>query len=383
MKINNIYFKNGIVLASMAGITNSDFAINNASDAGLVIIGSYNIDSESINSGLLSNNEGRDEFIYENPIQKITEEIQLFEKKFIEKYGKNKETPKLCISIRCKSINKLIELLEVIENKNVILEIDCHCRQKSFLDAGLGEALINNKKLLLKIISCIKERKILLSIKIRPLSIINIYDFINFINNTNVDIIHIDAMSKNIEKGNENYIKTFKNNIKNKIIIANNSVKSFDDCIKYFSCGADLVSVARNVLIDKNIIKTLSTDFDNHIKIYGWYNSPSHICKNGDLRGLSFCCPAIKNCKLISTLNQYNISKDEYHQLKIKYSKNTPLQLNVNTCFGSLLWCCKISKPCVYRDQALININLSKKDYMLYKKNIGDKIILDIYNKNH
>ena len=379
MKINNIDFKNGIVLSSMSGITNSKFAIDFASNAGLVIIGSYNIDDESTSAGLLCKNNGRNEFIFKNSINEIINEIELFNKTYIEKNN----APKLCISIRCKSLDKLIEFTEKIKDKNVMLEIDCHCRQDPFLNIGLGESLINNKTLLLKMINCIKERNIILSIKIRPLSIINIYDFINFINNTNIDIIHIDAMSKKINEGDENYIKTIKNNTKNKIIIANNSIKSFNDCIKYFTNGADLVSVAREVLNDNKIIEKLSKEFNSYINVYGWYNSPSHICKNGDLRGLSFCCPAIKNCQLISTLKKYNVSIDEYHKLKIKYSKNTPLQLSVNTCFGSLLWCCKISKPCIYRDQALLDINLSKKDYMLYKKNVGDKIIIDIYNKNH
>ena len=30
-----------------------------------------------------------------------------------------------------------------------------------------------------------------------------------------------------------------------------------------------------------------------------WENSPSHICRGGDVRGLAFCCPPVKPCPIM------------------------------------------------------------------------------------
>lgn len=385
MKISNIEFKNPIVLASMSGITNAKYAAENAYCCGLVILGSYNIDEESINAGLKSVNEGRSEFVYENDIiDHILKEIDDFKKlcNTLPYFKKEEMYPKIGISVRCKSIDKIVEIANILSKENIILELDCHCRQKPYLEAGLGENMIKDKKSLTNMINRIKETRVIFSIKIRA-NAVDWDDFLPFIKDIDVDIIHVDTMIENSECGDENYIKLIKNTIPNKIIIGNNGIKSLEDGMKYFSNGADMISIAR-ASVDKKIMRDIVMNFNNHIKDNGWYNAPNHICKKGDLRGLAFCCPPIKNCYLLSTLKKLNILPIEYENLKIKYSKDTELQYNTNTCFGSLLWCCKITKPCFYRDQALKEIGLSKEKYMKLKKELGDNILLELlsYKKN-
>lgn len=45
IKVKNLSFKNPIALAPMGGITDSQFANKFAKDAGLVILGGYNLDA--------------------------------------------------------------------------------------------------------------------------------------------------------------------------------------------------------------------------------------------------------------------------------------------------------------------------------------------------
>ena len=46
------------------------------------------------------------------------------------------------------------------------------------------------------------------------------------------------------------------------------------------------------------MIKKLKTFYIYYLQIRGktmaWENSPSHICRGGDVRGLAFCCPPVK-----------------------------------------------------------------------------------------
>ena len=60
---------------------------------------------------------------------------------------------------------------------------------------------------------------------------------------------------------------------------------------------------------------------------------------------------------------------------KIAAAKGTPLEKGEGTCFGSLVWCCKISKPCYLRDEALSRAKLSEKEYMELKKKLAEKIL--------
>ncbi|WP_456375182.1 methanogenesis marker 9 domain-containing protein, partial [Methanocaldococcus sp.] len=55
--------------------------------------------------------------------------------------------------------------------------------------------------------------------------------------------------------------------------------------------------------------------------------------------------------------------------------KRTKLGLGKNTCFGSLVWCCKITKPCPYRDYELAKNNITPDEYMELKKELAEEII--------
>ncbi|MCQ6253524.1 methanogenesis marker 9 domain-containing protein [Methanocaldococcus sp.] len=107
----------------------------------------------------------------------------------------------------------------------------------------------------------------------------------------------------------------------------------------------------------------------------GWENAPSHICRGGDLRGLAFCCPPIKYCPIHKALKILKLSPEEFIRIKEEFGKRTKLGLGKNTCFGSLVWCCKITKPCPYRDYELAKNNITPDEYMELKKELAEEII--------
>ena len=169
-------------------------------------------------------------------------------------------------------------------------------------------------------------------------------------------------------------------NATSKIIIANNSVTSFNGAKDFFGCGADMVSVAR-AAADPKLIPDLVGKTQMLQEEYGWYNGPSHVCKGGDNRGLAFCCPPVKHCALRKRLEEVGFEPQEFINLKLDLVKGTPLEFGDTTCFGSLAWCCKASKPCYARDMALDEAGLTYADYMRHKKKVAEGICAAIEEK--
>lgn len=106
-----------------------------------------------------------------------------------------------------------------------------------------------------------------------------------------------------------------------------------------------------------------------------WEDSPSHVCRGGDKRALTFCCPPVKPCPIIYALEEANISSQEYIAKKEEFGKKTRLGQGEGTCFGSLVWCCKPSKPCPLRDMVMRKIDMSTEEYMELKKQLSEELV--------
>ena len=106
-----------------------------------------------------------------------------------------------------------------------------------------------------------------------------------------------------------------------------------------------------------------------------WEDSPSHVCRGGDKRALTFCCPPVKPCPIIYALEEANLSSQDYIAKKEEFGKKTRLGQGEGTCFGSLVWCCKPSKPCPLRDMVLRKIDMSVEEYMELKKQLSEELV--------
>lgn len=106
-----------------------------------------------------------------------------------------------------------------------------------------------------------------------------------------------------------------------------------------------------------------------------WEDSPSHVCRGGDKRALTFCCPPVKPCPIIYALEEVNISSQEYIAKKEEFGRKTRLGQGEGTCFGSLVWCCKPSKPCPLRDMVMRKIDMSVEEYMELKKQLSEELV--------
>lgn len=361
LKVGYVNFKNPIAIATMAGITNSSFAKNHA-NAGLIVMGGYNLDKLTNIKAIELKKRGREEFISNNPIDFLKKELDAV---------KNLTT--IAVNVRSVDDEILKEVAEIVKEKNAILEIDAHCRQKEMTEIGVGEALLHDIPRLCNLIKKIKKTGVVLSIKIRA----NVVDDITLameIEKAGADIIHVDAMLLG-DNADLDVIRCIRN-ATNLFLIGNNSINSLTDAQNMFSRGSDMISVARGVLKNPLLIDTLTKGIAKHNKDVGWYNPPKHICRGeGDMRGLAFCCLPVKHCALIPTIKDLGLTKEEYINLKKDFAKNTMLEYGGDTCFKSLVWCCKISKPCFLRDGTLNAIGCTNKEYMKLKRELAEHIL--------
>ena len=106
-----------------------------------------------------------------------------------------------------------------------------------------------------------------------------------------------------------------------------------------------------------------------------WEDAPSHVCRGGDKRALTFCCPPIKPCPIVMALDDAGLTPQKYIEIKEDFGRRTKLGEGAGTCFGSLVWCCKPSKPCPLRDMALRRINMSTDEFLTLKKQLSEELV--------
>jgi len=106
-----------------------------------------------------------------------------------------------------------------------------------------------------------------------------------------------------------------------------------------------------------------------------WDDAPSHVCRGGDKRALSFCCPPVKPCPILYALEDAGITPQDYIEIKEQFGKKTRLGEGEGTCFGSLVWCCKPSKPCPLRDMVMRRIDMSTEEFLELKKQLSEELV--------
>ena len=360
--INDRVVKTPVGIASMAGVVDASYVIERAGHIGFAFIGGYSIDKRTMDAAKAIAAQGeRREFLYNDPVEELTTQIARMEKNNVI----------LGINLRGSTPEAFSAVAAAIGDK-VVYEIDAHCRQPEMIAAGCGEYYLKKPDELVAIIRALKDHGVTVSVKIRAGLAADDRELVRILWKAGADILHIDLMDFGPAK-----LRQIRNSCP-LILIANNSITSFDKMKDMLSHGADLVSLAR-----QSDIRTLS-GLDAAITRYadeeGWYNAPKQLCRGGDIRSLAFCCMPVKECPLIPTLTRMGIAKDSYIRIKQDAVRGTSLESGQQTCFGSLAWCCKTSSPCMFRDMTIKQIGLSKKEYMRLKRELSDTLMSGIFH---
>ena len=238
--------------------------------------------------------------------------------------------------------------------------------------AGCGEYYLRKPEELMAVIRALKSEGVTVSVKFRAGVASDDRLLAKKLWESGSDILHIDLMDAGSAK-----LRQIRNSCP-LMLIANNSINSFDRMREMLSHGADMVSLARKS--DMRTLSGLDAAINRFASEEGWYNSPKQLCRGGDIRALTFCCMPVKECPLVPTLTRIGMAKDEYIRMKLDTVKNTPLEEGKQTCFGSLTWCCKTSSPCMFRDMTLQQMGLSRKEYMRLKRELSGKIMSRVFH---
>jgi TIM-barrel protein len=360
--INNRIVKTPVAIASMAGIVDSSYVLTRADHIGTAFIGGYSIDQPTMAAAKSVAAQGnRKEFLFDEPAEELKKQMVLMEKSSVV----------LGLNLRGSSPESFGVIARSL-GESVVYEIDAHCRQPAMIAAGCGEHYLKKPGELMAVVRALKSENVTVSVKIRAGVAADDRLLARKLWQSGADILHIDLMDYGSAK-----LRQIRNSCP-LMLIANNSINTFDRMREMLSHGADIVSLAR-----KSDIRTLS-GLDAAITRYaveeGWYNSPKQLCRGGDIRALTFCCMPVKECTLLPTLSRINMPKEEYIQMKLEAVKGSALQEGNQTCFGSLAWCCKTSSPCMFRDMTLKQVGLSKKEYMRMKRELSDTIMSRVFH---
>ncbi|MCQ8893152.1 MAG: methanogenesis marker 9 domain-containing protein [Methanolinea sp.] len=359
--LNGQVVRTPIALSAMAGIVDADYALSRSSHVGVAFLGGYSIDKPTMEASRVLEAGGRREFIFDDPVEELSSQVSRMDGSGL-----------VCgLNLRGSSPESFTGIASQVGDQ-VIYEIDAHCRQEPMIAARAGEYLLTHTDLLAEEIRALKKADVCVSVKIRAGISPDDRRLARKIWHSGADIIHVDLMDYDYQK-----VRQIRNSCP-LVLIANNSMNTFDRVRDMFAHGADLVSLARRA--DERTLAGLDAAIARYTDEHGWYNSPKQLCRGGDVRALTFCCMPVKNCPLIPMLEKVGLSREEYMRFKEKAVAGTPLEPGAQTCFGSLAWCCKDSSPCMFRDMTLVQVGLSRQEYMRLKKQLADKIVQHLFS---
>jgi len=360
--INDRVVRTPVAIASMAGIVDASYVLERSAHIGAAFIGGYSIDPPTMEAAkTLAAGGNRKEFLYDDPVEELKAQIVILEK-----------TPVVPgINLRGSSPESFIALATALGD-SVVYEIDAHCRQPAMVAAGCGEYYLHNPEKLCAAVKALKSQGVTVSVKIRAGVALDDRELARKLWGAGADILHIDLMDFGAAK-----LRQIRNSCP-LMLIANNSINTFDRMKEMLSHGADLVSLARQS--DERTLAGLDAAISRFADEEGWYNAPKQLCRGGDIRSLTFCCMPVKECPLIPTLSRIGMERENYIRLKTEAVKGTSLDAGSQTCFGSLSWCCKTSSPCMFRDMTLKQMGISKKEYMRAKRELSDKIMNRVFH---
>ncbi|MCK9581771.1 MAG: methanogenesis marker 9 domain-containing protein [Methanoregula sp.] len=360
--INDRVVKTPVALASMAGIVDAAYVLERQEHIGLAFLGGYPIDAPTLEAARKVASAGdRKEFLPDNPVEELQKQLALLKPTHV--------IPG--INLRGSSPAAFVAIAKELGD-SVVYEIDAHCRQPAMVAAGCGEYYLKNPDKLCAVIHALKDEQVTISVKIRAGVAQDDRLLAMACWKAGADILHVDLMDFGSAK-----LRQIRNSCP-LMLIANNSINTFDRMREMLTHGADLVSLARSA--DERTLAGLDAAITRYADEEGWFNSPKQLCRGGDIRSLAFCCMPVKECPLIPTLTRIGLPRDDYIRMKQGAVAGTPLEGGKQTCFGSLAWCCKTSSPCMFRDATLKTSGISKKEYMRLKRDLSDTIMSQVFH---
>ena len=254
--INNRIVRTPVAIASMAGMVDAAYVLERADHIGAAFIGGYSIDQPTMDAAKAVIAEGnRKEFLYDDPVEELKKQMALMEK----------STVILGLNLRGSTPESFGAIAQSL-GESVVYEIDAHCRQPAMIAAGCGEHYLKKPGELMAVVRALKSENVTVSVKIRAGVAADDRLLARKLWQSGADILHIDLMDFGSAK-----LRQIRNSCP-LMLIANNSINTFDRMREMLSHGADIVSLARKS--DTRTLSGLDAAITRYAIEEGWYNSP-------------------------------------------------------------------------------------------------------------
>lgn len=230
-----------VVLSSMAGFTDASFA-SGVPGIGMACLGGFAVDGPTCEASGAMEERGRREF---PPMEvgEVAEEVE------------SCPVPAVA-NVRTASVEPLLELAE----RGVPMEVNCHCRQPEMLEAGSGEALLEEPELLADWVNEVKSVGGVVGVKTRA----NVVDDAALAAELReADFLHVDAMGPEPGVNDPRAIEETREEFDG-VVIANNSIRGPGEAEEMLEAGADAVSAARPALHEPEVFQELSEALEGY-----------------------------------------------------------------------------------------------------------------------
>ncbi|MFX0113813.1 MAG: tRNA-dihydrouridine synthase [Candidatus Hodarchaeota archaeon] len=253
---------NPSLLSAMAGITDGEFAVRVLkAGAGGVILGSFNIDQETLTAAIESRKRGRQEFCF--PLNSLSQHLA----DEVDKIRLSHKNESIFLSFRftaARSVSKIISELSESISPDVIIEINAHCRQLEICSVGAGQALLEREDEVRQAIGFLKEKDFMVSVKTRSLDL-NCGKFAAKAADWGADYFHLDAYVPGMPGPDLSAIQTAAM-VDEIAVIGNNSITDPKIAAQVLSTGAKAFSIAREAMKNPQIIGDISKTLKNDWK---------------------------------------------------------------------------------------------------------------------
>ncbi|WP_276301682.1 tRNA-dihydrouridine synthase [Halorussus lipolyticus] len=225
-------FEPRLVLASLSGQSDADWAESAEEFAGAALLGGIALDGPTREAAVEMVERDRDEFLPDDPIAFVDRQLSALEDADL----------RAGFNVRTASLPPLREVAAVCADRDALLELNAHCRQDEMCRAGAGESLLRNPDRLREQVETAASEGPAVSVKVRAeLDGVDLPEIARIVADAGGDAIHIDAMDSEgvvaevAEVADESDL----------FVVANNGVRDEATVREYLAYGADAVSVGR------------------------------------------------------------------------------------------------------------------------------------------
>ncbi|WP_424018644.1 tRNA-dihydrouridine synthase [Halorientalis pallida] len=222
-------FRPRVVLASLSGESDADWARAASEYAGAAVLGGIALDESTRAAARELVARDRTEFLPADPVAFVDEQLAALDGVPI----------RAGFNVRTTELDPLREVAAVCRDRDAFVEINAHCRQDEMCAAGAGQSLLRNPDRLCEQVETAAETGATVSVKVRTeVPGVALPALADRLETAGADAVHVDAMDSEAVVGDVAAATDL-------FVVANNEVRDEASVREYLAYGADAVSVGR------------------------------------------------------------------------------------------------------------------------------------------